>query len=35
MNKYIIVTIILFDLICLLPFVEVKLCGKGGVKDED
>lgn len=25
MNKYIIVAIVLFDLICLLPFIEVKL----------
>lgn len=25
MNKYIIVAIVLFDFICLLPFIEVKL----------
>ena len=25
MNKYIIVAIVLFDFICLLPFVEMKL----------
>ena len=30
MNKYIIIAILVFDLICLLPFIEVKLRKKKG-----
>ena len=35
MNKYLIISIIIFDIICLLPFVEVFLSTRKGDDEEN